>query len=102
MDNNSTLSLINKWTIRIFSTFWVVFILLDYIKNHVYYSTSIQYSSYTLVICILLIIFIGLIYLSSSNKKLNSLILPKITGVKIYGMLLLILTVIFLNFGNIS
>ena len=98
MESHSTLSILNKWLTRSFAIFWIVFLLLDYIKHHSYYADAINYFSYTGVIAFLIIFFIGLVYFSSSNRKIKPTL--KVNGIIVYLFSILILTLLFISFGQ--
>ncbi|MEE9423896.1 MAG: hypothetical protein V3V18_02825 [Methylococcales bacterium] len=96
----SLLNTVNLWFLRTFMGIWGLFVILDYLQRTPYFTKSLAFFAYWDVVIILLAFSILFVYLLAKKRRIGwTVVLEKLTGWKIYAILLFFMTVIFAAFG---
>ncbi len=94
------LDIINNWFLRFFIGIWGVFVILDYLQKTPYFTKALAYCAYWDLVVTLLIFSALFVLLSTKNRRIGwTVVLEKLTGWKIYALLLFFMTIIFAFFG---
>jgi hypothetical protein len=79
---------------------WGLFVILDYLQKTPYLTKTLAFFAYWDVVIILSVFSTLCVYLSAKNRRIGwTVVLEKLTGWKIYAVLLVFMTVIFATFG---
>lgn len=79
---------------------WGLFVILDYLQKTPIFTKALTFFAYWDVVIILLMFSALFVCLSTKNRRIGwTVVLEKLTGWKIYAVLLFFMTVIFTAFG---